>query len=245
MTQDVDGIYNGPTREHPARFPDRILAALREVVPKGRILDPFAGVGMLGRLSRWDPAWQVYASEIEPEWAGQCRDNGCAEVHCGDSRRLPWPDWRFDAICTSMAYGNRLSDSYAPKDLGTDEERRSHRTRRSYRIDLGRPLHDANGAGMAWGDAYRQLHWQVILECVRVLKVDGLFVANCKDHVRKGMLMGVPTWWHDALEHAGLEHVRTVRVPLRGDQNTARSRKQGRPTVDHEEILVFQLPRNP
>jgi len=222
---------------HPATFPDTIVTVLRGIVPPGMVLDPFAGIGTLGKLG---DGWNVVAVELEQEWADQCRGNGCMDVRVVDATNMPFPDDTFDAIATSPAYGNRMADKYAPKDYDEDG-RRSHRTRRSYRLSLGHDLDDRNGAAMQWGKAYRDLHWGVLLECARVTKPGGMLVVNVKDHIRSGKLQMVPTWWRVACESAGFDYVSTVNIPLKGDQNTSRHRSQGKPTVDHEELLVFHL----
>lgn len=241
MSAVVDVVADRP---HPAAFPDRILDALRAVVPAPcRVLDPLAGVGRLGRLAPW--GWAVTAVEIEPEWAAQCEGAGCVRTIVGDARGLPADIGVFDAVVTSPAYANRLADGYAPSDAGRPDGRMSHRTRRSYRLSLGRPLDPANGAGMRWGPKYRSLHAAVVVECVRVLRPGGLFVVDVKDHVRDGMLQRTPDWWEAVLAWAGLAVERRIAVPTAGDQNSARHRARGRATVDAEEIIVARLPGNP
>jgi len=222
--------------KHPATFPEPILAILRGVVPKGRVLDPFGGVGTLGRLG---PEWRVTSLEIEPEWANQGYANGCAEVVVGDATCLPYPDGSWPCLATSPSYGNRASDTWLPDDYGTSSARRSHQTRRTYTLFLGRPLAGHNAGAMQWGQPYRDLHVRAMKEFYRVLAVGGLFVLNIKDHVRDGVSQGVPTWWSEAAQVLGFTLIEEREVVLKGDQNTARARKQGRVTVDYEEVLVF------
>lgn len=225
-------------RPHPASFPPQILAVLREVIPKGRVLDPFGGVGKLGRLG---PEWEVTSLELEPEWAWRGYENGCAKVIVGDATRLPFPDASWSCLATSPCYGSRLADTYAPPDYGHGDERRSHRTRRTYTLALGRALSENNAGAMQWGFPYCELHTKALFEFSRVLVPGGLFVLDIKDHVRDGKAQGVPAWWVAAAYANGFPEVVERRlVPLKGDQNTARMRKQGHAVVDVEEIIVFR-----
>lgn len=226
-----------PLIPHPAIFPEPILERLRALVPKGRVLDPFGGVGRLGLLG---PEWEVVSVDIEPEWAEQGIANGCVEVHVENACRLPFGDDSFPTVCTSPAYGNRFADNFKPTP-----GLKSNTSRRFYRGYLGRELHAFNGGGMQWGDDYRQLHALALREIARVLEPGGTFVLNIKDHVRDGKRQSVPAWWGEAAEAVGLRYQRGVAVPTRGDQNTARHRKQGKDTVDAELILLFELPGAP
>lgn len=222
---------------HPAPFPPKILEVLRGVVPKGIVLDPFGGVGRLGLLGS---DYRVISCELESEWATQGWANGCAEIIIGDSRHLPFEDDSIPTVATSPSYANRMADSYAPDDYGTPEGRRGHQTRRSYRLYLERELSAGSGAALQWGVAYRDLHFAVIVECHRILKAGGRFVLNVKDHVRKGKRQEVPKWWTTALRSVGFRGPDPeIQVPIAGDQNLARMRKQGLAPPDHELVLVF------
>lgn len=223
-------------RPHPARFPALILDRLRELVPKGRVLDPFGGVGTLGRLG---PEWDVTTMDIEWEWAIQIPDNG-AHALVGDALALPFADASWLCICTSPPYANRLSDQYVPK---TDKP--SDGTRRSYRLALGRKMHPHNQGAKQWGQGYRDIAEGALVEFARVLADDGLLVLNIKNHVRAGEVVPVTEFWVRAAMAAGFEPVRAVNVPIKGDQNTARMRAQGKRTVDHETIQVMRRTPRP
>jgi tRNA G10 N-methylase Trm11 len=229
------------TVPHPAKFPPRIIEVIKLVlmhcmmtfkIPE-HIFDPFLGTGGIAEIGE---DWKLTGMEIEPEWAKQASERGI-ETHVGDSRRVPFPDRYFGAICTSPAYGNRLADNYAP-----DMKNPKHKWRRTYRISLGRPLSQGNGGALRWGNKYRELHAQVWKECVRVLCDGGLFILNIKDHYRKGKLQRVPEWHRDVLLGLGLELIDEVKIPLKGDQNTNTMRSRGVKVLGHELLYVFRKP---
>lgn len=188
--------------KHPAPFSrevtSTIFAWLDSVNFSGSIVDPFAGIGGIHRLNT--PARPTLGIEIEPEWA-----EAHARTIVGDSTGLALvleeqndPDFkpgRVGAIITSPAYGNRMADSYA----GDPKNSR----RRTYRISLGRPLSENNGAGFQWGGDYQELHRQVYNQFVGVLRPGGLVVINMKDHVRNGEMMPVTQWHCDELRRLG------------------------------------------
>lgn len=191
--------------KHPAKFSGPLLDHLARYVDGTpfcdlAILDPFAGTGRVGQLhkwlTRWDESRGVYrgpsiaANEIEPEWAKQCRANGCNHVSVGDARSLPWGPGAFDAVVTSPTYGNRMADSCEWA------EGRKHST---YHSALGRKPSSGSSAVLQWGDAYRRLHREVWAECWRVLVPGGRLVLNIADHYRDGQLQGVPEWHVSAL----------------------------------------------
>ena len=198
-----------------------------------RLLDPFAGIGGISGI---DWLGEIYGVEIEPEWANQAESNGVLTV-CGDSRDLPWADASFGAICTSPAYGNRVSDS-TPTDRSDPKNLR----RRTYRLYLDRELTDGNGAALHWGEAYRTLHSAAWAESYRVLAPGGLFLLNVKDHIRRGKRQGVPLWHVAQLKELGLELVVERPVYSKGDQNTATMRDRGVNVLDVEWIFVLRKP---
>ncbi len=185
-----------------------------------RVLDPFAGVGLVHSL-RLHGSWETVGVEIEPEWA---------EMHprtiVGDAMSLPFARYSFDAVFTSPAYGNRLADHHNAKDASL---------RRSYTHDLGRPLHPANTGQLQWGDEYRALHVEAWYQVTHVVKPGGRCVVNLKNHIRGGEEVPVVEWHLSTLLDFGWKLVRIIPLESKGmryGQNYAAR-------LDHEFLLVF------
>lgn len=188
--------------DHPAVYPPQVLDAIDRALGYSRtVLDPFAGVGGIHALY---PKRQTYGIEIEREWAEQHE-----RTVCGDAAWvLPsYEEGCFDAVATSPAYGNRMADQYDGRDGSK---------RFTYRLALGRPLTPGNSGGLQWGPEYRALHEAVWAECFRVVSPGGLFVLNCKDHIRKGRRQFVTAWHVATLCRLGFKYLGRERVPLRG-----------------------------
>ena len=162
--------------KHPAKHTDALLPVFEELL-KGctNVLDPFAGTGKIHLLP-----FDTIGVEIENEWA---------EMHektiVGDATDLPFSNCEFDAICTSPTYGNRMADCHNAKDGSS---------RNTYTHKLGRVLSENNTGQMQWGEKYRDLHVKAWKECFRVLKEDGVFILNFKNHIRKGKEVDVFSW---------------------------------------------------
>ena len=219
-------------RPHPAKFSQPILDELRRLtatLPDGaRVLDPFAGVGLIHTLDRFD----TVGVELEPEWASQHE-----RTVVGDSRFLTarFDPESFDAVVTSCSYGNRMADAYAGDPKGS--------RRVTYRIHLGRPLTEGSGAGLQWrdgrgGDAYRALHEQVWAECFAVLKPGGKLFLNVSDHIRDGRVQHVVDWHFGALERAGFK----VDAKHRVETQRMRMGANGDKRVNAEAVLVAVKP---
>lgn len=215
------------TYEHPAKFTavliDKFAEILNEplVIDPVRILDPFAGTGRIHLLRTYSTMFETLGVEIEPEWATMHPDTVVADAH-----HLPFRDGWFDAIVTSPCYGNRMADHHNAKDGSR---------RVTYRHLLKRPLHPNSSAQMQWGDRYRRFHVEAWEEARRVLRVDGRFVLNISDHIRKGKRQRVTAWHVDTLLGLGFELESCHRIPtprFRFGQNASAR-------IQYESIIVF------
>lgn len=214
---------------HPAKYSAPVLAAIAEIldteaaeIGQGlRVLDPFAGVGLIHHLAdRHD----TVGVELEPEWAA-----AHPQTAVGDATNLEHPDGSFDAVATSPSYGNRFADGYD----GRDGSRRM-----TYRLALGRPLTDGSGASLQWGSGYRHLHRQALVEMIRVTTPGGLLLINMSNHIRGGVEQLVVEWWLRTLLHLGCSvvEVRPIDTPRmrHGANHDAR--------VDTEHLIAVRTP---
>lgn len=215
---------------HPAKYTPIIIDKISEVLKEqGRgetILDPFGGVGGIHTLQ--DYGWHTTAIEIEQEWADQSKRLGhtiCANFlnsNCLDSMI------RFDNVVTSPCYGNRMADHHVARD---------NSKRMTYRHRLGRELSAGSSASLQWGKAYRSFHaiaWRKVSTLVRS---EGLFILNVKDHIRKGEVIPVSQWHRQTILQLGFRPLNTYRIYVKGmgygqHQQTAK--------VNYETIYVFR-----
>jgi hypothetical protein len=118
-----------------------------------------------------------------------------------------------------------MSDSFSAQD----DSRRI-----GYRFALGRPVSPGSGAGMPWGDAYRQLHLRILREMKWVTRPGGLVIVNVSNHIRAGEEQYVAEWWLANMLALGLRLESTVPVETPrmrfGENHAAR--------VEHEWVLV-------
>lgn len=222
---------------HPARFSSELLDLFRVLLrsyasPKSTVLDPFAGTGRIHELQT--DGWETHGIELTREYADMHPDT----VH-GDACNLPEGFAMFDAIVTSPTYGNRLADSHEAVDP---------ELRRSYTHDLGRPLDAGNSGAMHWRTSppgknaqgsrdYRALHERAWAEAVQALRPGGLFILNCCDHIRDGLVQPVTAWHCWALGRLGLVYVESRSVPTRKLQQGANSDLR-----EQEQVHVFRRP---
>lgn len=209
--------------KHPARYSEELMPLFKNILIThglqwdSKVLDPFAGTGRIHELP-----FDTYGIEIEPEWASMH-----PRTTLGDSTKMRFADAFFDAICTSPTYGNRMADSHNAKD---DSKRNT------YTHVLGRQLNKNNTGQMQWGMKYRSLHEQVYHECKRVLKSNGLFLLNMKNHIRNGKEVDVTNWHKKVLIGMGFELIHTESVTLKGNGFGA----NGKARTGVEYILVFR-----
>jgi len=211
--------------KHPAKYTDSFLPVFAErLIGMNYVLDPFAGTGKLAKIKEHGFTGEVFCNEIEKEWA----ESSIYEVDywtIADAEKLPYSKDYFDAICTSPTYGNRMADHFEAKD-------RSHRI--TYRHYLGKPLNYENTGRMQWGLKYRKKHKACYVEFYRVLKLNGLFLCNISDHIRKGEIVPVVSWTKDAIQEAGFTLVETIEIKTPRMKYGANRKR-----VESEFILVF------
>lgn len=212
-------------RPHPARFSKSILEYLDKVVPAGRVLDPFSGVGGIFALdNKWRKCWGV---EIEHDWI----DVDNPRHIQGNSKHLDriFSLEAFDSVCTSPVYGSRMSDHHKAQD-----ESKRH----TYTHYIGHELADDNAGKMyAWDQAYWDLHLSVYIQCERVLRQGGLFFLNTKNFIRKGELVDITAAHSELLMGLGFTFLYAadyIKTP--GQRHGA----NGALRVDHEVVQTFR-----
>ncbi len=215
------------TVTHPAKFTKEqlfhIYNHLPEFTDEISVFDPFAGVGTISALNEHDRNVFVTGMEIEPEWADQS-----PVVITGDSLAyMAWTRQRYDAIVTSPAYGNRLADSYDGRDGSK---------RNTYRIALGRPLDEQNGARFQFSEEYKDFHMDAIEGMVRVTKPGGRVIVVVKNFIRDGEVVDVVNWWREALAYMGLTEQAWIPIEALGMGYGANRDER----VKYEYILVWE-----
>lgn len=222
----------GDVTDHPATFSDEALDLITAILvrykPSGdlRVLDPFAGVGSIHkiaqRITRIDRS-MVLGVELEPEWARQHPN-----THVGSALDIPVPLGNFEAIVTSVCYGNRMADHHEAKD---DSKRHT------YRHYLGRMPSEGSAAVMQWGQEYRDWHIGWLRYVHTRLKLRGLLIVDIKDHIRGGKLQGVVEWWAGAAALNGFDFIADVPYHAPGQRHGA----NGDARADMAHLLVFSL----
>lgn len=219
------GDYFGPPPAgHCAKFSDALLPMALSMLqvaglkPNTRVLDPFAGVGK-GVDYLASHGYRAVGVELEPEWQTQS-----PLVEQGDALHLRFRKGSFSAVFTSPTYGNRTADKdLRPSVAGT------------YAKSLGRLASEGSSCHLQWGPEYRMFHVAAWAEVSRVLRDDGVFLLNIKDHYRNKELQGVPGWHREAIKALGfeVEDTQFVETPsLRHGANRER--------VDGEWLLLFR-----
>jgi hypothetical protein len=213
---------------HPAKFTDRFLPIFAKILKDCKnVVDPFAGTGKLALIKDHGFQGKVICNELEVDWT-TLDPHQVDEWHYGDAATMTWcPSNSVDAICTSPCYGNRMADHHNARDGSR---------RITYTHCLGHPLHLENTGRMQWGEPYRQKHIAVYQECYRILTLNGLFIVNISNHIRKGQEVDVVGWNKSVISGLGFQLVeeRKVETPRmkRGENYNLR--------VQYESILIFR-----
>lgn len=217
------------------------------------ILDPFAGTGRIHELG--ERGHKTVGVEIEPQWA-----NLHPGTVCGNSLHLAklFAGVAFDAVVTSPSYGNRFADAHNNRDLckrcqgtGVDGAKTCPvclglRTsmRRSYTHDLRRmtgnealELGADNSGKMQWGPRYRDLHTKVWSQVPPLLGGPGLFLLNCKDHVRDKERQRVTDWHVETLKQLGFQVLERREIDTGGLRHGANRERFA------EELVLMRLER--
>jgi len=214
--------------KHPAKFTDSFLPIFSELLQNtSNVIDPMAGTGKIGLIKEHGYKGVVYANDLEFEWISQAKDNGCDVFSMFDAAKMDYQNESFDAICTSPTYGNRMADSHNARDSST---------RNTYTHTLGRKLHEENTGKMQWGEKYRVKHTEIYVELRRILKTNGIFILNVKDHIRKGEIIQVSDFHRNLIEKNGFTVEQHIEVPVRG----MRFGENGKVRVKYENIYVFR-----
>lgn len=265
MTDLAAAPTEAPPVKHPAKWSKEVLEeiaayAVREALRNPAELlacDPFAGVGLARLRAALPEHWTVIGGELEPEWAA-ASGPGCVVA---DALRPPWGPDSIDVVVSSLAYGNRMADSYPGggvcrrcAGLGTVSPLidpspcdrcggggRDVSSRMTYRIALGRPLSRGSAARVQWGPEFRGLHGRALARMAHYLKPGGLVMLNLSNHIRGRQVVPVVEWHLHALVRLGflVQEVREVGTRRYGHGANREAR------VDAEHLLMFRKPTQP
>lgn len=221
-----EDAMNKTAVRHPAKYTASLLPVFAEMIPPYSYgLDPFGGTGKIFSLCNLVPGLRVECIEIEPEWAAYD-----SRIMVGNALALPFENCTFDWVCTSPTYGNRMADHHNARDT-------SHRN--TYRHALGRTLHPDNSGAMQWGEQYRNFHVAAWREVRRVLSPGGIFVLNCKNHIRRHRVAHVCEWHRQTLLDLGFELVDEKEIECPGN----RFGQNGDCRARGEMVFKFALPK--
>ena len=123
-----------------------------------------------------------------------------------------------------------MADSHTP---GPNDKSR----RNTYTHTLGRKLHEKNTGAMQWGDDYRTFHKKAWGIATMLVRPGGLFVLNCKDHIRAGEVQRVTDWHTNCLMSLGWELIAHEKIKSPGMRDGANADVR----IDYEWIKVFEL----
>lgn len=213
--------------KHPARYSKGFHKIFYDIILYHRcknIIDVMAGSGSIGKIRDYGYSGAISCNEIEMDFCDIKYDiNMWTFV---DAESLPYPDAYFDCICTSPTYGNRMADKIIGKG------------RRTYSSALSRIVKEENTGGMQWGEKYREKHKRIYKECYRILEVEGIFILNMSNHIRKGIEVDVCSFHKKCLLELGFYLVDIIKV----NTNRYRLGSNSEKRVDGEFIFVFKKP---
>lgn len=221
-------LFTLPTAQpsHPAEYTEALYPTMaRMLAGYLYILDPMAGVGGVQHLKTWLRRAYIFGNEIQYKWARQARG-----MVNGNALHLPFPDDCFDAICNSPVYGNRMADTLID---GYE--------RITYTAKHGSKLHPDNAGAMQWGNKYKVFHLSAWEEARRVLRLEGGFVLNIKDHYRAGERQYVTEWHIITLSQLGFELVEEKQIACPGSRYGA----NGDLRMPYESVIKFVLRHKP
>ncbi len=208
-------------RAHGARYSAEIVPHLVAALGgRRRVLDPFAGTGMIHRIAALADCEDSVGVELEPEWAGWH-----PRTICADFLTVDLPLGHFDAACTSPVYGDRLADKdMRPSCAGT------------YAKWLGRLASEGSSCHLQWGPEYRNFHERAWAKLAGHLTDDARFVLNVSDHVRGFELVGVAAWHRATIEALGFA---LAQPPLEVATRRMRRGTNAELRAAREYVLVF------
>lgn len=253
------------TAPHPAKWSQPILDAIGdnvyELLPEGgRIVDPFAGVGIERLAQAVGDGFLVVGVELEHEWLPEGGD-----MVQGDSMHPPFRPRSFDAMASSCAYGNRMADNHDAKDnckpcsgKGTVVVGEIHYAegvtpklapckacggsglskRNTYKHTLGRQPSPGSTTVMQWGPAYRDTHERIWRRTAELLRPEAVVLLNVSNHIRDGKERLVAEWHLNTwlMLGARVHHVERIGTQRLGHGANHDTR------VDGELLLVLQMP---
>lgn len=223
-------------RHHPAKFSGAVLETMKTLFDHwaltGRVLDPYAGVGWIHRLSTIDRP--TFAVELEQPWA---RSHGHAgRTIQADAARLDmFAEDTFAAVATSPVYPNRMRDHHAASD---DSERKTYTHQmRKLTGDRTRRLHTHNMGAMT-NTQYRRAAQLHIAEFKRVTVGDGWLFLNMSNSIDGHAETNAVEQWLNWLTLAGchIRHLEPVETPRLNYGENWEAR------VQFEAVIVAQFP---
>ena len=206
-------------RPHPAKYTNCLIPEINKLLGRAEyILDPFAGTGKIFSLGNH---LKIKAVELEPEWAAYDK-----RIILGNALSLPFEGETFDGVVTSPCYGNRMADSFNAKDSTK---------RNTYHHALGRKPSEGSAAILQWGPGYKEFHEKAWKEVRRVLKNNGVFILNIKNHIRNGVEQDVTQWHINCLVELGFLYSAHEKVKTPSNRFGANGSKR----ISYESLVKF------